>query len=38
MVELCGNLGYKLIPIQMASARDDDVIEAVLANCTAKTQ
>ena len=38
MVELCGELGYKLAPIQMASARDDDVIEAVLANCTAKIQ
>jgi len=38
MVELSGKLGYKLTPIQMASARDDDVVEAVLANCSAKTQ
>ena len=36
MVELSGKLGYKLTPVQMASARDDDVIEAVIANCTAK--
>lgn len=38
MVELCSKLGYKLAPIQMASARDDDVIEAVLANCLANNQ
>ena len=38
MVELCGELGYKLTPIRIASARDDEVIAAVLANCTAEPQ
>lgn len=33
MVELCGKLGYKLRPILMPSATDEDVIEAVTAFC-----
>jgi len=38
MVELCGKLGYKLTPVLMPSASDDDVLQSVIANCTAKTQ
>ena len=37
MVELCGKLGYKLTPILMPSARDDDVLQSVLANCAVKS-
>jgi hypothetical protein len=36
-VELCGKLGYKLTPILMPSARDDDVLQSVLANCAEKS-
>ena len=37
MVELCGKLGYKLTPILMPSAANEDVLQSVLANCTART-
>ena len=33
MVELCGKLGYKLTPILMPSASDDDVIQSVMEHC-----
>ena len=36
MVELCGKLGYKLTPILMTSASNEDVIQAVLNNCPTK--
>ena len=33
MVELCGKLGYKLTPVLMPSAHDEDVLESVTAQC-----
>lgn len=33
MVELCGKLGYKLTPILMPSASDDDVLQSVMEHC-----
>ncbi len=36
MVELCGKLGYKLTPILMPSATNEDVLQSVLENCTAR--
>lgn len=36
MVELCGELGYKLTPVLMPSAHDDDVLESVTKFCTEK--
>jgi len=36
MVELCSKLGYKLTPVLMPSARDEDVLESVTAHCAAK--
>lgn len=33
MVDLCGKLGYKLTPILMPSASDDDVIQSVMEHC-----
>ena len=35
MVALCTDLGYKLKPVLMNSPTDDDVMAALLANCTA---
>ncbi len=37
MVELSGKLGYKLTPVLMPSARDEDVLESVTAHCAAKS-
>ena len=37
MVELCDKLGYKLTPILMPSAANEDVIQSVLKYCTKKT-
>ncbi|MFW2438479.1 MAG: uroporphyrinogen-III synthase [Arenicellales bacterium] len=36
MVELCGKLGYKLTPVLMPSAHDEDVLESVTAQCAVK--
>ncbi|NOY17483.1 MAG: uroporphyrinogen-III synthase [Gammaproteobacteria bacterium] len=36
MVELCGKLGYKLTPVLMPSAQDEDVLESVTVHCAAK--
>ncbi len=36
MVELCGKLGYKLTPVLIASATNEDVMQSVLKNCTTK--
>jgi len=36
MVELCGKLGYKLTPVLMPSAANEDVIQSLLKNCTTK--
>ncbi len=33
MVELCGKLGYKLSPVIMSSAHDEDVLESLTAHC-----
>jgi uroporphyrinogen-III synthase len=37
MVELCGKLGYKLTPVLMPSAHDEDVLESVTAQCAVIT-
>ncbi len=37
MVELCGKLGYKLTPVLMPSAHDEDVLESVTVHCAVKT-
>jgi uroporphyrinogen-III synthase len=36
MVELCGKLGYKLTPVLMPSAANEDVMQSLLNNCTTK--
>ena len=38
MVELSGKLGYKLTPILVPSAANEDVIQSVLENCRSKIQ
>ncbi len=37
MVELCGKLGYKLTPVLLPSAHDEDVLESVTEQCAVKT-
>lgn len=36
MVELCDKLGYKLTPVLMPSAGDEDVVKSVITHCAEK--